>query len=273
MRKLFVAAMLELMATLAFPSVMPAQTPPKAEAARSVASASAPNLSGLWSPVGDVVFDQSDPQGKRAADLTRYPMTAWGLERFKANRPAHGTAQSITYGEGQSGGSNDPINTCVPPGIPRVYVLPSPLEIVQSPDRVVMLFEYNSLFRIIYMDGKQRPKDADPTYMGWSNGHWEGDTLVVDATGFNAKGWLDRAGHPYSEELVLHERFRRVNPQTLQLDITFHDPKAYTRDWTGQKLFKLHSDWHLGDYFCEDQYLFDDFQKKAGFTSFLPNKK
>ena len=273
MRTLLVAASLELMATLAFSSAMVAQTPKTTEPPKSAASASMPNLSGLWSPVGDVVFDQSDPQGKRAADLTRYPMTPLGLEEFKANRPAHGAAQSVTYGEGQSGGSNDPINMCVPPGIPRVYVLPSPMEIVQAPDRVVMLFEYNSTFRIIYMDGKQRPQDSDPTYMGWSNGHYEGDTLVVDATGFNGKGWLDRAGHPYSEELQLHERFRRVNPQTLQLDITFHDPKAYTRDWTGQKIFKLHSDWHLGDYFCEDQYLFDDFQTKAGFTSFLRKKK
>jgi hypothetical protein len=272
MRKPLVAAILELMATLAFSSVMLAQTANKTQAPKSAASASVPNLSGLWSPVGDVTLDPSDPEGAKAADLTKYPMTPWGLEKFKANRPAHGAAQSITYGEGQVEGSNDPINMCLPPGVPRVYLLPSPLEIVQAPDKLVMLFEYNSLFRIIYLNGRERPKDADPAYMGWSNGHWKGDTLVVDATGFNAKGWLDRVGHPYSEELQLRERFRRVDPQTLQLDITIHDPKAYTRDWTGQKIFKLHSDWHLGEYFCEDQYLFDDFQKKAGFTSFLPKK-
>jgi hypothetical protein len=257
MRKSLVAAIFALMAAHAFSPVMRAQTKP-------AASASGPSLTGLWSPVGDVTFDPSDPAGKKAADIAKYPMTPWALAQFKANKPAHGDEQTE--------GSNDPVNRCVPPSVPRVYVLPSPLEIVQTPDRVVMLFEYNSMFRIIYMDGKQRPKDSDPTYMGWSTGRWEGDTLVVDATGFNGKGWLDRVGHPYSEELQLHERFRRVDQQTLQLDITFHDPKAYTRDWTGQKLFKLHSDWHLGDYFCEDQYLFDDFQKKAGFTSFLPKK-
>lgn len=272
MRRPLAASIPSVMAAFAFSFVLLAQSPnpspnpstKKADATKSPSSASAPNLSGLWSPVGDVTFDPSDPGGAKAGDLAKYPMTPWGLDRFKANKPAHG--------QDQVSNSNDPINKCVPPGVPRVYVMPSPLEIVQTADRLVMLFEYNSLFRIIYLDGREPPKDADPTYMGWSNGHWEADTLVVDATGFNGKGWLDRVGHPYSEDLQLREHFRRTNPQTLQLDITFHDPKAYTRDWTGQKLFKLHPEWHLGEYFCEDQYLFDEYQQKAGFGSFLPSK-
>jgi hypothetical protein len=222
--------------------------------------------------VGANTFDPSDPEGANAADVTKYPMTAWGLEKFKANRPAHGEAQYATYGEGQTKGSNDPVNNCVPPGVPRVYVLPSPFQIVQTSDHLVMLFEYNSLFRLIYLDGRKRPEDEYQRYMGWSNGHWEGDTLVVETTGFNGNGWLDRVGHPYSEELQVRERLRRVDAQTLQVDITIHDPKAYTRDWTGQKFFKLHDDWHLGEYFCEDQHLFDEFQKEAGFGSFLPEK-
>src|SRR5487761_410811 len=154
MRKPLGAAILALMAAHAFSSEMLGQTTKKAEAPKPAASGSGPNLTGLWSPVGDVTFDPSDPAGKKAADLAKYPMTPWGLERFRANKPAHGDEQTE--------GSNDPVNRCVPPAVPRAYVLPSPMEIVQTSERVVMLFEYNSMFRVIYMDGKQRPKDADP---------------------------------------------------------------------------------------------------------------
>jgi len=93
MRKPLAAAILELMATLAFSSVMLAQTAKRAEAPKSAASAPVPNLSGLWSPVGDVTFDPSDPGGTKAADRAKYPMTPWGLEKFKANKPAHGQDQ------------------------------------------------------------------------------------------------------------------------------------------------------------------------------------
>jgi hypothetical protein len=261
MGRSLVAGILGLMTTLAFASVMAAQAP-----------ASVPNLSGVWSRVGNATFDPSDPEGLKAADLSKYPMTAWGQAQFKANRPAHGAAQNSTYGEGQTTGSNDPVNRCLPPGIPRVYVGPQIMQIVQTADHLVELFEYDSLFRIIYLNGRERPKDLEKTYMGWSNGHWEGDTLVVTATGFNGKGWLDRVGHPYSDELQLQERFHLVDAKTLQDDLTFHDPKAYTRDWTGQKIFKLRNDWFLGDYFCEDQGQFDEYQKKAGFNSFLPKQ-
>jgi hypothetical protein len=259
MRKPFVAAVLGFIVALAVSFVIRTQT-----------VRSAPDLSGMWSSVGNNTVDPSDPDGSSAADLTKYPMTPWGLERFNANRPAHGEAQYATYAEGQTEGSNDPVNKCVPPGVPRIYLLPNPVKIVQTADQVVMLFEYNSMFRLIYLDGRERPQDEYQRYMGWSNGHWEGDTLVVDTEGFNAKAWLDRVGHPYSEELQLRERFRRVAPDTLQVDMTFHDPKAYTRDWTGQISFKLHDEWTLGEYFCEDQYLFNEFQEKAGFGSFLP---
>ena len=113
------------------------------------------------------------------------------------------------------------------------------MEIVQAPDRLVMLFEYDVVYRIVYLDGRGHPEDAVPTWMGHSIGRWEGDTLVVHTANFNGKSWLDRVGHPYSEELQLTERIRRVGDDTLQVDITFHDPKTYTRDWTGQKMFRL----------------------------------
>ena len=219
-------------------------------------AASTPNLSGLWQPQGSYTFDPADPRGARAADPTRYPMTPWGLEKFKANKPAHG--------DGQNASSNDPTNKCFPPGAPRSYVTPYPVEFVQSATRLAMLFEYDVVYRVVYMDGRGHPQDFEPTWMGHSIGKWEGDTLVVHTTGFNGKSWLDRVGHPYSEQLELTERFRLVDKETLQLDLTFHDPKTYTRDWTGQKIFKLKPTWELKEYVCEDNYTFDEFQTETG---------
>ena len=217
---------------------------------------STPNLSGLWQPQGSYTFDPADPRGARAADLTRYPMTPWGLEKFKANKPAHGDSQNEL--------SNDPTNKCFPPGAPRSYVTPYPVEFVQSANRLAMLFEYDVVYRVVYMDGRGHPQDFEPTWMGHSIGKWEGGTLVVHTTGFNGKSWLDRVGHPYSEQLELTERFRLVDKETLQLDLTFHDPKTYTRDWTGQKIFKLKPTWELKEYVCEDNYTFDEFQTETG---------
>jgi hypothetical protein len=220
-----------------------------------------PNLSGLWQPQGSYTFDPADPRGARAADQTRYPMTPWGLEKFNANKPAHGDAQNAL--------SNDPTNKCFPPGAPRSYVTPYPVEFVHSPTRLAMLFEYDVVYRMVYLDGRGHPQDGEPTWMGHSIGKWEGKTLVVHTTGFNGKGWLDRVGHPYSEQLELTERFSVVDKETLQLDITVHDPKTYTRDWTGQKIFKLKPTWELKEYVCEDNYTFDQFQTETG-VKFVP---
>ena len=188
-------------------------------------------------------------------------MTPWGLEKFKANKPAHG--------DGQNALSNDPTNKCFPPGAPRSYVTPYPVEFVQSPTRLAMLFEYDVVYRVVYMDGRGHPQDFEPTWMGHSIGKWEGQTLVIHTTGFNGKSWLDRVGHPYSEQLELTERFKLVDKETLQLDLTFHDPKTYTRDWTGQKIFKLKTTWELKEYVCEDNYTFDEFQTETG-VKFVP---
>ena len=215
-----------------------------------------PDLSGIWLQVGNVTFDPADPQGKNAANL---PFTPWGLSKYKTAKPAHGAYQNL------AGVSNDPANQCFQPGLPRVYLQPYPMEIIQTPSRMVMLFEYGELFREIYMDGRQHPKDEDlrPMSMGHSVGHWEGNTLIVDVVGFTDSTWLDRTGHPHSDQLHLVERFTRVDKNTLQDDLTFEDPKAYTKPWTGQKIFKLRPTWSLEEWACEDSRFFDDFLKKT----------
>jgi hypothetical protein len=90
--------------------------------------------------------------------------------------------------------------------------------------------------------------------MGDSIGKWEGDTLVVDTIGFNDKTWLDQVGHPHSDALHLIERIHRIAPDMLQIDFTFDDPKAFTKQWTGTKQFKMRSDWQISEYVCEENF-------------------
>jgi hypothetical protein len=215
-----------------------------------------PDFSGVWTQIGNEGFDPADPQGKNAANL---PFTVRGEAQYKNNKPAHGAYQNL------AGISNDPVNKCFQPGAPRVYLQPYPIEIVQTPTRVVMLFEYGQLFREIYLDGRAHPKDEDlrPMSMGHSVGHWEGDALTVDAIGFTDKTWLDREGHPHSDQLHLVERFRRIDHDTLEDELTFSDPKTYSQPWKGQKIFKLRPTWSLEEWACEDSANFEEYLKKT----------
>ncbi len=151
--------------------------------------------------------------------------------------------------------SQDPILSflrCDPPGIPRLLLLPFPMQIVQIPGQVMMLFEYDHFIRQIFFDRRTHPGDLDPTWLGDSVGHWEGNTLVVDTVGLNDKTWLDQVGHPHSDALHVVERIHRVDHDTLTDDLVIDDPKAYTKSWKGQQTFKLKPAWHLMEYVCED---------------------
>lgn len=218
--------------------------------------AGVPDLTGVWN--------------MRGSPTTRYlswgfsaqepPMTSWAQDRFKLTKPS--------FGPRSFEDSNDPVNPttvsavgCFPPGFPRIYLHPFPMEIIQTPGRVIEFFEFNHFVRQIFTDRQTHDTSLGPTWMGDSIGHWEGDTLVVDTTGFNDKTWLDRAGHPHSDQLHVTERIRRVDKNTLQDELTFEDPKAYTRPWGGQLTFQLHPTWHIGEMVCEDNVNFDEFLK------------
>ncbi len=172
------------------------------------------------------------------------PLLPWAAERYRTAKPG--------YGPHASANSQDPVLNCLPPGVPRILLMPFPMQIAQVPGEVLMIFEYDHFLRTIYTDGRPHPKDLDPTWMGDSIGKWDGETLVVDTVGFNDKTWLDMVGHPHSEALHLSERIRRVDHDTLRDDLTISDPKAYTKPWTGQQIFELKPSWHLGEYVCED---------------------
>jgi hypothetical protein len=251
-----------LFATLGLPCALRGQTAgsnTSAKGAVKTAAASTPDLSGMWRRT------RRPPDNKRkytifeiALSLTNDepPMTAWGLEKFKAAKPNVGP-HAVTIAE-----SNDPTVNCFPPGVPKIYLMRgAPLEILQEPGRVMMYFEYDHFVREIFTDGRQHTSDLNPTWMGEATGKWDGDTLVVDTIGFNDKTWLDYSGHPHSDALHVVERIRRVDHSTLINDITIEDAKAYTKPWVSHMVFDLHPDWKIEETICEDDVNFSNVQK------------
>jgi hypothetical protein len=131
-----------------------------------------------------------------------------------------------------------------------------PFEIIQSPKRVLLIFERDHEIRQIWTDGRQHPKDFGHNWMGHSIGHWEGDTLVADTIGLNDLTWFDKAGHVHSDQLHLIERLQRVAPDKLRLDITFDDPKTFTKQWSAFRYFYLRPNWDLEEeILCDDKFL------------------
>jgi len=232
-----------------FASFVLAQTPATGQKA-----ARAPDFSGVWYPssVNTFNFIWTDAQGQTLKTL---PLTPWGEQKFKANRP---------IGEYTALNSNDPNFSCLPPGVPFIYTHAFPFEILQVRGRVIMFFEYGHYVRQVLTDGRSHSKDANPTWMGDSIGRWAGDTLVVDSTGFNDKTWLDVSGHPHSETLHMVEHIRRADHNTLMIDITIDDPKTYTTLLKTQKKFILKPSWNIMELICEDDAGFQNFEKKVG---------
>lgn len=146
-----------------------------------------------------------------------------------------------------------PSTRCVPQGIPRGdldnYL---PFKIIQTRGVIAVLYEESNTYRQIYTDGRKLPVDPQPTWMGYSVGHWEGDTLVVDSAGFNDQGWLDASGHPQSDELRIHERFQRRDFGHMDLELTIDDPKMYTKPFTVKTTEVLLPDSDILEYVCTE---------------------
>jgi hypothetical protein len=233
-----------------------AQTKPAAKATDASAD-QAHDLSGVW--MDDHTRPNTVTERWWIYKLTpdEPPMTAWGKAKFDATKSSFG---DHPYPLAQT---NDPIyRGCAPTGFPRVLLHPFPFQIVQMPGEVLVLFEWDSLRRQIFTDGRGHDTTLGPKYMGDSIGHWEGDTFVADTTNFNDKTWLDRMGHPHSDQLHVIERIRRVDHDHLVDDLTIEDPKAYTKPWTAHLTYKLHPNWTLQEQFCEDQSSFENLENE-----------
>ena len=240
---------------MGFASVASSQEKKSSVVAKAPNSDQARDLSGIW------FDDHSRPNSVMERywiykfTLEEPPMTAWGQAQFDAAKSSFG---SHPYPLMET---NDPIyHTCTPPGFPRIYLHPFPFQIVQAPGEVIVLFEYDSMRHQIFTDGRAHDTALGPQWMGDSIGHWEGDTLVTDTVNLNDKTWLDRMGHPHSDQLHVVERIRRVDHDHLVNDITFEDPQAYSKPWTAHMTYALHPKWTLGEQFCEDQNSFEDIE-------------
>ncbi len=145
----------------------------------------------------------------------------------------------------------DPEANCLPTGVPRMN--PYPWSIIQTPTHVYFLFAGNiHSFRQIFMDGRAHTKDPNPTWFGKSIGSWDGDTLVIDTTGFNDKFWFDFAGHPHTEQFHTVERYRRPDLAHLEWDTVVTDPGAYTRPFTVYGHVKVLPKEELMEYICQE---------------------
>jgi len=186
-----------------------------------------PSLSGVW----DVPYVPDMSRGVGAL-----PFTEWGEQNWKSYDPA----------------KFDYTAHCLPMGWTRQMNAPMPLEIMQEPNRIALLFEAWNTFKVVPTDGRNHPKDVDPTWMGNSVGHWEGDTLVVDTIGFNDRTRLDTIGHPHSDQMHVVERLTRTDSMHLAYEVTVEDPKAYTKPIVNKRTFTLKPAWELMEYACEE---------------------
>ncbi len=173
----------------------------------------------------------------------------------------------VMYAERRTdeGQTNDPHARCMPPGGPRQFQTPNGFEFIEDPDRQRILIIFGGgprVWRIIWMDGRDLPpadEDRLPTYLGYSTGHWEGDTLVVESEGYNERFWFHRGGLPHTDALHLTERFSRPDFDTLVYEVTVDDPKAYTKPWSGGFTVPwTYTNWdgseggEIHEYFCQD---------------------
>jgi hypothetical protein len=256
-------------AALALASLTFAQTGKVSEAAKTQGAAEplSHDLSGVWMqyPQGDV---PGTPGMNTVNQRFRPPLTLWGQARLDAARPLVGP-------KAIPGEENSPSLKCDPDGPPKVLNHPNPFEIVQIPGRMFMFFEEQHIWRTIWADGRPLPKDPDPSYLGYAVGKWEGDTFVVDTIGFNDKDWADAYGNPRSEQTHLTERYRRLNRDTLELQVTIDDPKSYTKPWVSPpKLHKLEPGWELAEWFCvvDEDKAYDQVVRKPAGVAPAPNK-
>jgi hypothetical protein len=139
---------------------------------------------------------------------------------------------------------------CLPRGVPDTIGEPYPIQIVQTPTLVVILYEAGEFFRVIPTNGRPHPQDLDPTWMGNSVGHWEGDTLVVDVTGVNDKVSVGEFRHTTAYHVV--ERFERTAYDTLKYSATIEDPNVFAAPWTEVGTFTLHPEWDIQEYICDE---------------------
>jgi hypothetical protein len=193
-----------------------------------------PDLSGIWRGSGMGSYDRNI-----ARDLSPKDIQPW--------------AEALYQQRVRNMGKDAPRATCLPDPFPYYHIVDL-ARIVQTPALIVILYQgsTNSIYRTIFTDGRQLPKDPNPTWLGYSVGHWDGDTLVVDSAGFNDKSWLDVEGHPQTEALRITERFHRRDFGHMDLDMTIDDPGVFNRPFSVKIPKTFAADTDLLETVCEN---------------------
>ena len=269
-----IAAATTLAAAIAFSPISgqtpttPARAGQPAAAARAARIAGHPNLNGIYQSIGSQFWNLED----HPAQATEF----WQLGAIGAIPAGTSVVEggSIPYkpaalkqrDENRAGWpKSDPEAKCYMPGIPRANYMPYPFQIVQGQNDILFVYEFATASRIVHMSNHQEsPLDS---WMGWANGRWEGDTLVIENTGFNDQTWFDRAGNFHSNALKVTERFTRIG-DNLQYEATIDDPDTFTRPWTiRMPLYRrLEKNAQLLEFKCvefSEQLLYGDLRKKT----------
>jgi hypothetical protein len=229
-----------------------------------------PNFNGIWQALSEAYWDVE------AHAAAPSPVIALGA--------AHAVAGGLSIIEGgtipykpealakkQQNHANrlelDPEIKCYLPGVPRANYMPYPFQVIQGPKYIMMIYTFAGAVRTIYMDDhKEAPADS---WMGWSNGHWDGDALVVDTTGFNDKTWFDRAGNFHSDALHVVERYSASSPDHLLYEATIEDPNVFTRPWKISMLLyrRLEKNAQIMEFRCVEfveELMYGHLHKKSG---------
>jgi hypothetical protein len=193
---------------------------------------------------------QSAAPAKNPAEPWRGDLTGTWQGPYTPDLLRGTTAKMTPWGEEKFAKFDGTIDPCLPVGVTRQANAPDPIQIVQTPERVVILYESWHVFRSIPTDGRPFPKEVYPTWMGTSRAYWEDDTLVIETIGMHDVTTLDTVGHPHSDQLRLIEKFRRTGPSTMSYEVTVDDPVAYVEPWTQKRTFRLLPGVELMEYVC-----------------------
>jgi hypothetical protein len=215
-----------------------------------------PDFSGIWNRAGGQGLGKNKEAPPPPPPADGPPVATFGNigVNFKEGLPLQPWAFEVLAKRKADNSKDNPDAHCLPMGLMQFHEHGQPRKIIQTPKEVVIIYEANHGLRQIYLDGRTLPgNDPDPWWFGYSIGHWDGDTLVVETTGYRDDVWLDVQGTPMTSAAKTIERFRRPNFGTLQIDVTIDDPKAYTKPFTVRVNQRLSPDTEMIEFICQDR--------------------
>jgi hypothetical protein len=209
-----------------------------------------PDLNGVWQGGSNRIGTWEEANSGGGTNSTTGKTTPFAVRGPQEKAPYQPWAAEKVLESFNRRGIDDPMARCYAPGVPRTTTMGLfPMQIVQTPQTIVMLFEVFHVFRVIPI-GVKHPDDLEPSFMGDSVGRWEGDTLVVDVVGFNDKTWLAGTGTFHSDKLHVIEKFTRMDENTIAYEVTMEDPVVLTKPWTQRSTIMLRPGTRLREYEC-----------------------